>query len=101
MSIERRFAEDIDGASEVCVYAKLPKRISIPAPVGKYSPDWAIEFYAGTVKHIFFIVETKKQWKVCSLGQLKKLRFYVLENCLMRYQRKMLYIMMMIVIRAY
>lgn len=58
-SVERRFAEDMDGANEVCVYAKLPKGFSIPTPVGNYSPDWAIAFYAGTVKHIFFVAETK------------------------------------------
>lgn len=58
-SVERRFAEDLDAAEEVCVYAKLPKGFHIPTPVGNYSPDWAIAFYEGTVKHIFFIAETK------------------------------------------
>lgn len=58
-SVERRFAEDLDTANEVCVYAKLPKGFHIPTPVGNYSPDWAIAFYEGTVKHIYFIAETK------------------------------------------
>ena len=58
-SIERKFAEDLDRADEVCVYAKLPRTFQIPTPVGNYSPDWAIAFYEGTVKHIFFIAETK------------------------------------------
>ena len=58
-SIERRFVQDLDAASEVCVYAKLPKGFHIPTPVGNYSPDWAIAFYEGTVKHIFFVAETK------------------------------------------
>ena len=49
----------MDIANEVCVYAKLPKGFSIPTPVGSYSPDWAIAFYEGTVKHIYFIAETK------------------------------------------
>ena len=49
----------MDKANEVCVYAKLPKGFSIPTPVGNYSPDWAIAFNAGTVKHIFFVAETK------------------------------------------
>lgn len=31
----------------------------ISTPVGKYNPDWAIAFYEGTVKHIYFIAETK------------------------------------------
>ena len=58
-SIERKFAQDLDAAQEVCVYAKLPKGFSIPTPVGNYSPDWAIAFNEGTVKHIYFIAETK------------------------------------------
>ena len=58
-SIERRFAEDLDTAEEVCVYAKLPRTFQIPTPVGNYSPDWAIAFYEGKVKHIFFVAETK------------------------------------------
>lgn len=59
MSTERRFVEDLDAADEVCVYAKLPKGFHIPTPVGNYSPDWAIAFNEGTVKHIYFIAETK------------------------------------------
>ena len=58
-SIERKFAEALDGADEVCVYAKLPKGFYIPTPVGNYSPDWAIAFKEGTVKHIYFVAETK------------------------------------------
>ena len=58
-SIERKFAESLDAADEVCVYAKLPKGFRIPTPVGNYSPDWAIAFNAGATKHIFFIAETK------------------------------------------
>ena len=56
---ERKFASALDGASEVCVYAKLPRSFQIPTPVGNYAPDWAIAFNRGTVKHIFFIAETK------------------------------------------
>jgi len=61
-STERRFAEDLDVADEVIVYAKLPRGprgFYIPTPVGNYSPDWAISFKKGAVKHIFFIAETK------------------------------------------
>lgn len=58
-SVERKFVEDIDKADEVVVYAKLPKGFHIPTPVGNYTPDWAIAFKEGTVKHIYFIAETK------------------------------------------
>lgn len=56
---ERRFAEDLDNAEEVVVYAKLPKGFYIPTPVGNYSPDWAIAFKKEDVKHVYFIAETK------------------------------------------
>lgn len=71
-SVERRFAEDLDGADEVCVYAKLPKGFQIPTPVGNYSPDWAIAFKAGTVKHIFFVAETKGTMESLSLRPIEK-----------------------------
>lgn len=57
---ERQFAEDMDKADEVCVYARLPRSFQIPTPVGDYAPDWAIAFNDNMgVKHIFFVAETK------------------------------------------
>lgn len=56
---ERKFAEDMDAASEVAVYAKLPRAFQIPTPVGNYAPDWAIAFKEGSVRHVFFVAETK------------------------------------------
>ncbi|EHO15829.1 hypothetical protein HMPREF9623_01740 [Stomatobaculum longum] len=58
-SVERKFAEDMDLDDKVVVYAKLPRGFQIPTPVGNYAPDWAIAFQKGTVKHIYFIAETK------------------------------------------
>ncbi len=55
-SVERRFARDLDTADEVIVYAKLPrgpKGFYIPTPVGN-SPDWAITFKKGAVKHLLY-----------------------------------------------
>ena len=71
-SVERRFAEDLDNAEEVCVYAKLPRGFHIPTPVGNYSPDWAIAFYEGTVKHIYFVAETKGTMESLSLKPIEK-----------------------------
>jgi type III restriction enzyme len=71
-SVERRFAENMDLADEVCVYAKLPKGFSIPTPVGNYSPDWAIAFNKGTVKHIFFIAETKGTMESLNLRPIEQ-----------------------------
>ncbi|MBP7874985.1 MAG: DEAD/DEAH box helicase family protein [Bacteroidales bacterium] len=56
---EKRFATDIDTRNDVAVYVKLPKAFYITTPVGKYNPDWAVAFEEGTVKHIYFIAETK------------------------------------------
>lgn len=71
-SIERTFAEKLDAAEEVCVYAKLPRTFQIPTPVGNYSPDWAIAFYEGTVKHIFFIAETKGTMETLELRPIER-----------------------------
>lgn len=58
-TIEKDFAMELEKHTEVCVYAKLPRSFQIPTPVGDYAPDWAIAFNKGTVKHIYFIAETK------------------------------------------
>ena len=71
-SVERRFAEDLESAEEVSVYAKLPRGFSIPTPVGNYSPDWAIAFHEGTVKHIFFVAETKGTMESLQLREIEK-----------------------------
>ena len=75
-SVERRFAEDLDAASEVAVYAKLPRDFTIPTPVGDYAPDWAIAFdreqLGQTVKHVFFIAETKGSLDSLELREVEK-----------------------------
>ena len=58
-SNERDFAADLDTNTDVAVYVKLPDGFYISTPVGHYNPDWAIAFYEGTVKHIYFVAETK------------------------------------------
>ena len=56
---ERAFATELDTNKDVAVYVKLPDGFYISTPVGKYNPDWAIAFYEGNIKHIYFIAETK------------------------------------------
>jgi type III restriction enzyme len=51
--------KELDTSAEVVVYAKLPRGFLIPTPVGDYNPDWAISFKEGSVKHIYFVAETK------------------------------------------
>ena len=57
--VERKFVGELDTSTEVVVYAKLPRGFLIPTPVGDYNPDWAISFVEGSVKHIYFVAETK------------------------------------------
>ena len=69
---EREFVGQIDTAKEVAVYAKLPKGFHIPTPVGNYSPDWAIAFQEGEVKHIYFVAETKGSMSSMDLREIEK-----------------------------
>ncbi len=56
---EQKFATELDTNTNVAVYVKLPDGFYISTPVGRYNPDWAIAFREGTVKHIYFVAETK------------------------------------------
>jgi type III restriction enzyme len=58
-SNEQKFATELDTNANVAVYVKLPDGFYISTPVGRYNPDWAIAFYEGTVKHVYFVAETK------------------------------------------
>ena len=64
---EKDFATELDTNSNVAVYVKLPSGFYISTPVGHYNPDWAIAFYEGKVKHIYFIAETKGSMKSMQL----------------------------------
>ena len=70
--VERRFVEDLDTSTEVVVYAKLPGGFLIPTPVGDYNPDWAISFKHGSVKHIYFVAETKGSMSSMKLREIEK-----------------------------
>lgn len=54
------------------VYAKLPRTFFIPTPVGNYSPDWAIAFRQGTVKHVYFVAETKGSLSSMDLRRIEE-----------------------------
>ena len=58
-TVEKNLAEEMDRSDEVALYVKLPSGFYISTPVGRYNPDWAIAFYEGLVKHIYFVAETK------------------------------------------
>jgi len=71
-AVERAFVGDLDTSAEVEVYAKLPRGFLIPTPVGDYNPDWAIVFRAGSVKHIYFVAETKGSMSSLALRDLER-----------------------------
>lgn len=70
---ERDFARDLDSAEgKVAVYAKLPRSFKIPTPVGNYAPDWAIAFEKGSVRHVFFVAETKGSMDSLTLRDIER-----------------------------
>jgi type III restriction enzyme len=71
---ERKFAEQLEVGKEVAVYVKLPSGFFISTPVGKYNPDWAIAFTEGTVKHIYFVAETKGDLSSMQLRKAESLK---------------------------
>ena len=77
---ERRFAEDLDAADEVVVYAKLPRAFQIPTPVGNYAPDWAIAFRRGSVRHVFFVAETKGTMDTMEISGVEKAKIRCAEK---------------------
>lgn len=70
--VEKKFAEEVEKATEVAVYTKLPANFKVRTPLGDYNPDWAIAFNKDSVKHIYFVAETK--------GSLSDLEFRKTES---------------------
>lgn len=70
--VERAFVTDLDTSTEVVVYAKLARGFFIPTPVGDYNPDWAIAFHEGSVKHVYFVAETKGSLSSLQLKGVEK-----------------------------
>lgn len=73
---ERNFASELDTNTDVAVYVKLPDSFYISTPVGHYNPDWAIAFYEGTVKHIYFVAETKGSMSSMQLRQIEESKIH-------------------------
>lgn len=73
---ERDFASELDTNTDVAVYVKLPDSFYISTPVGHYNPDWAIAFYEGTVKHIYFVAETKGSMSSMQLRQIEESKIH-------------------------
>ena len=69
---EKNFATELDTNRDVALYAKLPHGFYISTPIGHYNPDWAIAFYEGSVKHIYFVAETKGSMNSTQLRQIEE-----------------------------
>ena len=66
----------MDTSADVAVYVKLPDSFYIATPVGKYNPDWAIAFYEGAVKHIYFVAETKGSMSSLQLRSIEESKIH-------------------------
>ena len=71
-STEKTLGEELDAADTVELYVKLPSGFYINTPMGKYNPDWAIAFREGSVKHIYFVAETKGDTSELQLREVEK-----------------------------
>lgn len=67
---ERDFAAELDADEAVAAYVKLPDSFYISTPLGRYTPDWAIAFREGTVKHVYFVAETKGTMNTLKLNHI-------------------------------
>ena len=74
--IEREFTRNLEQATEVVVYAKLPKGFFVSTPVANYSPDWAIVMDNEKVKHIYFVAETKGSENANDLRGIEQLKIH-------------------------
>ena len=74
--IEKEFIKNLEAATEVIVYAKLPRGFYVPTPVANYNPDWAIVMDNEKVKHVYFIAETKGSDNVNDLRGVEKLKIH-------------------------
>lgn len=70
--VERLFVTALDTSDEVVVYTKLPRGFFIPTPVGNYNPDWAIAFKEDSVKHVYFVAETKGSMSTMQLRKIEE-----------------------------
>ncbi|MCE2974075.1 MAG: hypothetical protein LW852_11550, partial [Sediminibacterium sp.] len=58
-TVERTFAEALNGNEAVKVFAKLPDWFKVPTPLGNYNPDWAVLVTTADGDRLYFVVETK------------------------------------------
>jgi type III restriction enzyme len=55
--VEREFAQNLDGITDIKLFVKLTRWFEIDTPIGKYNPDWAILKH--DEKTLYLVRETK------------------------------------------
>ena len=71
---------ELDSGTEIEVYAKLPKASRSRRRLAATTPDWAIAFKQGAVKHVYFVAETK--------GSMSSMEFRKIEETKIECARK-------------
>lgn len=106
-TVEKTFGEELDTADIVELYVKLPSGFYINTPMGKYNPDWAISFKEGSVKHIYFVAESKGDSSDLQLREVEKAKiecarrhFSVISNDKVKYSVVSSYADLMTVVNA-
>lgn len=69
--VETEFVKELDTSSEGGCLCKVAERVLNTNTAGSYNPDWAISFKEGTVKHVYFIAETKGTTSSLQLKEIK------------------------------
>ncbi|MBE8158188.1 MAG: DEAD/DEAH box helicase family protein [Betaproteobacteria bacterium] len=58
--LEKEFAEGLRERGDIKMFVKLPRRFTVPTPVGDYNPDWAVLMAdEDGGEHLYFVAETK------------------------------------------
>ena len=83
-SVEKDLAAELDISDNVELYVKLPSGFYINTPMGRYNPDWAISFKEGSVKHIYFVAETKGDTSDIQLREVERAKI----KCARRHFKK-------------
>jgi type III restriction enzyme len=72
--VERKFAEALNGRSDIKLFIKLPAWFKNDTPLGSYNPDWAIVKEAD--EKIYLVRETKGTTDLFNLRESERQKIY-------------------------
>jgi type III restriction enzyme len=70
--VELEFAKACETDNRVRFFFKLPRKFTIPTPLGEYNPDWAVIFEND--QRIYFVAETKGSSVIDELRSRERLK---------------------------